>query len=196
MSVAGNIRNAVASLATNERAFRDRLTPATALIELKRFNENQRIRAAARGIATPVERFEWLLNSFQYAASTVDPSDILDMAVFLNECPVFRNVAPHFFGSTAWNLVVCRLLVRCDPEERPSLLRILEERDYLQAVAREGVIGAWVFYRLVPEALNFDQSTVLLRESPSFAIIAKQEPFIEETLTTYPAYGSLVISRP
>lgn len=75
-------------------------------------------------------------------------------------------------------------------------MRILEERDYLQAIAREGVIGAWVFYHLVREALDFDQSTVLLRESPSFAIVAKQEPFIEETLATYPAYGSLVISRP
>jgi len=192
MSFWATILNGIASTTTSENAFRRRLTPANALDELRSFNEIGSIRRAAEAIEDPVYSFEWLLNSFQYAAGVVSQELVVDMGRYLNRSDVFQHVAPHFYGNTTWTCVLSILLTRCAPEKRPRLLSIFEEVGHMQGIVREQFVSPFFFFESFMGALSEEDAIRILKRSPSFSIAKMNSIFALKVVEAYPQYKVLL----
>lgn len=192
MSFWASILNGIASTATSEDAFKRRLTPLSALDELRSFNEIGSIRRAAASIEQPVYRFEWLLNSFQFAAGVVSEDQVADMARYLNRSEVFQHVAPHFYGSTTWDCVLSILLERCPPEGRPRLLQTFEEVGHMQGIVREQFVSAFFYFEIFMGVMSEEDTIRILKRSPSFSIAKANSTFAFEIVEGYPQYKVLL----
>jgi hypothetical protein len=195
-----SVRRLIAMLkiivSADESRFRNELTPENALQKLQEYNNNRNIINYARRTDAPKNSEEWLLDSFQFAASIIAESDILDMARYMNVSEVFKLVAPKFYGSSKLYDIVANLADRCPHDKRLRLMQALEENGHLQGIMRE---NPWaradapsMFFGIIGEGRSVEDMKIVLKRSRAFQIAKRDQHFVLETIDTYPAFKDLL----
>ncbi len=173
--------------------WKETLTPENTLEKLKEYNSNDIVIAKSKKLPPQ----EWLLNSFQYASYKILPDDVVRMADYLNSSEVFKRVAPAFYGNTTWNHVVYNMFDRCSAEKRVDLLSTLESnRGHMQKIVKSvglgGAAATSLYYNIITESLNVQDSIRLLKNSPSFQIVKNNPNFSSSTIGYHPDYKPLL----
>lgn len=172
--------------------FEDRITPETALEELKKYNDDPNVIRLSKEPLGP--KNGWLLNTFQHAAYKIHPNRIVDMGRYLSTSEVFNALAKD---PGTEHHVIERMFERCPLEKRPQLLTTLESGNgTLQTIVKTTnlrSIGPTFFYfNMVTENLDVQDTIRLLKYSPSFQIAKRTPGFASRVIEDYPQYKPLL----
>lgn len=77
--------------------------------------------------------FEWLINPFQFACQTIQDSQLIAFADYLNASAVWQYAAPHFLDSSASTRVLHPMMERCPKDKVKDLANRLNARGLLSA---------------------------------------------------------------
>lgn len=192
--ISNSYKMLMAELTSDEGSYDDSLTPENALEKLKEYNNNPRLVALSQTKLDNKQNKEWLLNSFQFAVQKTNEKNILNMASYMNNNPIFKNVAPNFYSSSTWLSVISTMFEKSNENDRPALLYELEKEKHMQGIAKSGTyaLSATFYFNTVTGHLDETDAKAILTRSDSFKIAKQNKSFAIDTMETYPQFKALL----